>query len=86
MIAGEVFITPHAVKQFRARVPGCAALSYEQALERIIHALQVDVRSIRPTAKGTGICARVRGALNFRAVIVAGDDKPAVVTILRSGA
>lgn len=85
MIAGEAFITPHAVAQFQARIPGFAQATYEQALGVIIRALRDDARSVRPTQNGKGICVRVRGRVNFRAVILPSDGKPAVVTILRSG-
>lgn len=85
MIAGEVFITPHAVSQFVARIPGHAQLTYDQALGVIIRALTSDVRSVRPTANQRGLCLRVRGRVNFRAILVATDNKPAVVTILKSG-
>lgn len=86
MIAGDVFVTPHAVEQFRSRIPGMAGLRYEAALARIIRALHADTVSIRPTANQQAVCIRVRGEVNFRAVVSTGSgDKPAVVTILRSG-
>ena len=33
---GRWFVTPHAVRRYRERVPGARKLSYEQALGRII--------------------------------------------------
>lgn len=85
MIAGDVFITPHAVRQFQARVPDYRNATYEQALGVIIRALRDDAQSVRPTRNQKGLCVRVRGSVNFRAIILPSDGKPAVVTILRSG-
>lgn len=85
MIAGDYFITPHAVRQFQARIPGQWRLNYEQALALIVRALNADARPAKPLPNGKGVYVRVRGALNFRAVVIEGDGKPSVVTILRSG-
>lgn len=38
--AGEFFITGHAVRRFRERVPGAARLSYDQALTQMIQQMK----------------------------------------------
>lgn len=35
-VKGRWFVTPHAVKRFRERVPGAQSMSYERALAAII--------------------------------------------------
>jgi len=86
MIVGDLFITPHAVRQFRERIPGMWRLKYEQALGLILRALRENTASVKPTPNGCGVSIRVRGELNFRAIAARGEGvKPAVVTILRSG-
>lgn len=84
MIAGPVFVTPHAVEQFRARV--APDLSYEEALGAIIRALSGQDGKVSFRASTRGVVARARrGTYSFRAVIVNGKPSPVCVTILRSG-
>lgn len=85
MIAGPAFVSPHAVRQFCARIaPG---LDYEQALGAIIRGVEDGVRAgrVRELGNGRGVGVRARGAYSFRAVIVPGTPLPVVVTVLRSG-
>lgn len=35
-VSGRFFITPHAVRRFRERVPGASQMSYETALAELI--------------------------------------------------
>jgi len=84
VIAGEVYVTPHAVEQFQARI---APLPSNHALAAIIRELAEHARDPRPCASGRGIVVRTRGGrYAFRAVIGPGINglKPAVITILRS--
>lgn len=81
MIAGEAFVTPHAVRAFQERI---APLTYEQALGAIVRELAENVISVKTGAHG--FIARTRGGrFCFRAVICGGDPAPVVKTILRSG-
>lgn len=82
MIAGDFFITPHAVEQFRERI--APWLSYEQALGEIIKELRY-ANDFRPTQNGKAFYVRTKGKWKFRAIISGGYDRPAVITILRSG-
>lgn len=84
MIAGDFFITPHAVRQFQSRI--APWMSYEQALAAVIRELR-GVREFRPTMNGKAYYVRTNGEWQFRAVIAEGDGdaKPAVITILRGG-
>ena len=82
MIAGEFFITPHAVRQFRRRI--APWMSYEEALGAIIRELH-EAKELRPTMNGKAYYVRINGEWQFRAVIGEGENRPAVVTILRSG-
>ncbi|NLW32032.1 MAG: hypothetical protein GXY77_11315 [Fibrobacter sp.] len=89
MICGHYFITPHAVKQFKARI--AKWLTYEQALAEIIKELR-GVKKIHPTMNGKAYYVRTDGKWRFRAVIsnkigkdLESSGKPVVVTILRSG-
>jgi hypothetical protein len=86
MIDGEAFITPHAVRQFQNRI---AAIPYDRARRIIIEHLREHAVSVSPMPDGNGIRVRVRGGdFSFRAVVMpAGGraERPAVVTILRSG-
>lgn len=85
MIAGALFITPHAVRQFIARI--APRLTYEQALGAIIRELAAHGGPLRPSASGVALQTRVHGErYSFRAVLMPGEgSQPAVVTILRSG-
>lgn len=78
MIAGEYFITPHAVKQFIRRMAW--NMTYEEALAAIIKGLGRDIESIKSNPTGATII-RVKGEWKFRAVV----RDNAVVTILKSG-
>lgn len=84
MIAGAYFVTPHAVHQFQQRI---ADLPYEAALAAIIHGCQsVPADQARPLTNGQGVYLRVTtGPHLFRAIILAGEPAPAIVTICRSG-
>jgi len=82
LIAGDFFITPHAVRQFQDRI--APWMSYEQALGAIIRGLH-NTEEFRPTINGKAYYVRVDGEWQFRAVIREGDFLPAVITILRSG-
>lgn len=82
MLAGELFITPHAVRQFQTRI--APWMTYEQALGAVIRELG-GAKEARPTENGKAYYIRTRGKWQFRAVIREGDIQPAVVTILRSG-
>lgn len=84
MIEGSVFVTPHAVRQFQARI---APLPYEVARTAILAELEAHALPVRPLASGCGVAVRVRGGRYvFRALIGPGDGPcPAVITILRSG-
>lgn len=84
MIAGRYFVTPHAVKQFRARI--APRLSYDQALGAIIRGLEETESEPKPCHSGKAVYIRVRRPYAFRAVIAPGEGElPAVITILRSG-
>ncbi len=78
MIAGEYFITPHAVRQFVKRMAW--NMTYEEALAAIIKGLENDIESIKENHTGAKII-RVKGEWKFRAVV----RDNAVVTILKSG-
>lgn len=82
MIAGDFFVTPHAVEQFRRRI--APWMNYEQALGAIIKELR-HADNFRPTRNGKAVYVRTRGEWCFRAVIREGHKCPAVVTILRGG-
>ena len=83
---GPAFVTPHAVRQFQARIaPG---LSYDQARAAILDSLQ-NYSNVQPMMSGVAFRVLVRRPYAFRAVVrPAADGKgslPVVVTILRSG-
>lgn len=78
MIAGEYFITPHAVRQFIKRMAW--NMTYKEALAAIIKGLENDIKSIKENHTGAKII-RVDGKWKFRAVV----RDNAVVTILKSG-
>lgn len=86
-IAGNWFVTPHAVRQFQARVaPG---LGYDQALGAIVRGMR-RAGPLRPTRNQQAVYTRVRSSAeypyDFRAVIGPGEGpKPCILTILRSG-
>ena len=82
MFTGNLFITPHAVRQFQSRI--APWMTYEQALGAVIRELG-GVKEARPTENGKAYYIRTRGQWEFRAVIREGEIQPAVVTILRSG-
>jgi hypothetical protein len=82
MFTGNLFITPHAVRQFQSRI--APWMTYEQALSTVIRELG-GVQEARPTENGKAYYIRTRGEWQFRAVIREGEIQPAVVTILRSG-
>ena len=82
MIAGDYFITPHAVRQFQTRI--APWMTYEQALAVIIRELS-DAGELRPTMNGRAHYVRTNGEWRFRAVIREGRIQPAVITILRGG-
>jgi hypothetical protein len=83
MIVGRYFITPHAVRQFIARI--APQLGYEAARAAIIEELAHHVRAAVRLSSGA-VSLRCRGGrYTFRA-IVSGESEgvaPAVVTILR---
>lgn len=83
--AGPAFVTPHALRQFRARV---ADLPERHALAAILHGL-ANPANIRPTRNGAALRVRVRRPYPFRAILRADPDPnrlPAVITILRCSA
>jgi len=82
MFTGQLFITPHAVRQFQTRI--APWMTYEQALGAVIRELR-GVNELRPTENGKAYYARTKGEWEFRAVIRDGEIQPAVITILRSG-
>lgn len=82
MFTGELFITPHAVRQFQTRI--APWMTYEQALGAVIRELR-GVREARATENGKAYYIRTRGKWQFRAIVREGEIQPAVVTILRSG-
>ncbi|MGE5558334.1 MAG: hypothetical protein ACM3WV_06935 [Bacillota bacterium] len=82
MFAGNLFITPHAVRQFQSRI--APWMTYEQALGAVIRELR-DAREFRPTMNGRAHYVRTSGEWQFRAVVREGKIQPAVITILRSG-
>jgi len=82
MFTGELFITPHAVRQFQSRI--APWMTYEQALGAVIRELR-GATDCRPTENGKAYYIRTKGEWEFRAVIREGEIQPAVVTILRSG-
>ena len=82
MLSGELFITPHAVRQFQSRI--APWMTYEQALGAVIRELRGG-KELRPTGNGKAYYIRTKGEWEFRAVIREGEIQPAVVTILRSG-
>lgn len=72
-------VTRHALAQFRERVaPG---VSDRVARAVILRGLADFAGAAVPAHRGVGDYVRVRGPVNFRAVMIAG----VVVTILRSG-
>ena len=84
MMAGNFFITPHAVEQFRRRM--APWMSYEEALGTIIRELDTTAGPLRPTRNGKAYYVRTKGKWQFRAVIGPGEgSQPAVVTVLRGG-
>ena len=84
MIEGQVFVTPHAVRQFIARI--APRLDYYSARAAIVAGLSL-AGPPKALRSGAGVYVRVRhGAYLFRAVLVRGEGVlPAVATILRSG-
>lgn len=82
---GPAFVTPHAVRQFQARI---AHLPYELALAAIIRGLSKPANT-RPTSNGRAVRVRVRRPYQFRAIVRPSQGGqghlPIVVTILRSG-
>jgi hypothetical protein len=82
MFVGELFITPHAVRQFQTRI--APWMTYEQALGSVIRELR-DAKEFRPTMNGKAYYVRTNGDWQFRAVIREGEIQPAVITILRGG-
>lgn len=82
MIAGRYFITPHAVRQFQARI--APWMSYEEALAVIIKGLKYDAKPPK-AMESNAYYIRVKGEWNFRAVVRDGERQPVVITILRSG-
>ncbi|MCL6589071.1 MAG: hypothetical protein K6U80_03875 [Firmicutes bacterium] len=82
MFSGNLFITPHAVRQFQSRI--APWMTYEEALGAVIRELR-GVKEFRPTENGKAYYARTNGVWQFRAVVREGKVQPAVVTILRSG-
>ena len=84
MIAGPVFVTPHSVLAFQARI---VPLAYEAARAAILEEIATHVVSLRPAPSGAGVVVRTRGGrYAFRALIGPGEGPlPAVITILRSG-
>jgi len=82
MIAGDYFITPHAVRQFQTRI--APWMTYEQALAAIIREMR-SAGELRPTMNGRAYFVRTNGEWQFRAVIREGKIQPAVITILRGG-
>lgn len=89
MIDDPVFVGPHAVERFRERVPGARALSYDDARAAIVDGIASHGRVSRAPRRDGCVLVRVRGVrapFPFRAVIGPGEgDRPAVVTVLRSG-
>ena len=84
MLAGEFFVTPHAVRQFQKRI---APLSYNEALAVIIRGTStVSVDRYSVTSNGVALCIRVSEPLAFRAIVNEGAGaQMAITTILRSG-
>lgn len=81
-IAGDVFVTPHAVRRFQERI---SPLPENQALAAILHSLR-DVHSVRPAQNGKGLHVRTKAPWRFRAFIVPPTlpgNAPSVVTVLR---
>lgn len=85
MIAGDAFITPHAVKQYCRRIN--SRVAYSQALAEIIRALKTRVRKARQMKNGAikveiaGFETR-SGLGAFEAIIGRGEGSlPAVITI-----
>lgn len=81
MIAGSFFITPHAVRRYRERVPGKSALTYEAALAELIRDL--DCAHFVKHQNGVELW---RGSkphrLRYR-VSRSFDGAPQVITVLR---
>jgi hypothetical protein len=86
-IEGPVFITPHAVRQFQARI--APAMTFDAARTALIEGIVAHAVSVRPTQNRRGVTIRVRGGRHaFRAVVmppVSPGLAPAVVTVLRAG-
>lgn len=86
MIRGP-FVTPHAVEQFRARI--APSLDYEAARQAILDGIERHRRGEPGRHSSGAVTIRVRGGPHaFRAVLmppICGHDRPAVVTVLRSG-
>ena len=72
------------MRQFQTRI--APRLTYEQALGAIIRGMR-EAQEFHITENGKARYTRIDGPWQFRAVIRdgAGEEKPAVITILRSG-
>ena len=79
--AGDVFVTPHAVRRFRERI---APLPENQALAAIIHSFK-DVKSVKPSQNGKGLNVRTSSPWKLRALVMPPTEHgglPSVVTVL----
>lgn len=84
MIAGQYFVTPHAVRQFQYRI---APLPYNEAMAVIIKAIN-DAGADRYAVIQNGVALRITISqpFRFRAIINHGEGANlAVTTILGSG-
>jgi len=77
MIAGKLFVTPHAVRSFQKRIHD---IEYNQALSEIIKGINAPT-DIRISENKASVCYHVKGRYWFRAVV----KENLVVTILRKG-
>ena len=79
---GQVFVTPHAVRQFQERI---APLPENHALAAIIHSV-ARPRTVRPTRNGRGFTVRTEAPFRIRAIVMPPPEPgglPSVVTVLR---
>jgi hypothetical protein len=82
MIEGDVFITPHAVRQYQTRTRAGRGMQFEAARAHLVEQV-AKARAIKPTGRGGAVLFRGPKPERLRLVIGPGEgDKPALVTVL----
>lgn len=81
MIYGDVFITPHAVRQYQARARAGWGMGFEQARAHLVEQV-AKARAIKPTGCGA-VLFRGPKPERLRLLIGPGEGSmPALVTVL----